>query len=35
MYPERFIYGMNRIPYIEFQAWFLYAFNVVKKYNYE
>ena len=35
MYPERFIYGMNRIPYIEFQAWFLYAFNVVKQYNYE
>lgn len=28
--PEIFIYGKNRIPYIEFQAWFLYAFQIVK-----
>lgn len=32
MYPEIFIYGKNRIPYIEFQAWFLYAFQIVKRY---
>ncbi len=31
MYPEIFIYGKNRIPYIEFQAWFLYALILVKK----
>ena len=30
MIPEYFIYGKNRIPYIEFQAWFLYAFNILK-----
>lgn len=28
--PELFIYGKNRIPYIEFQAWFLYALYEVK-----
>lgn len=28
--PELFIYGKNRIPYIEFQAWFLYSLFVVK-----
>lgn len=28
--PEFFIYGKNRIPYIEFQAWFLYALQIVK-----
>ena len=31
MFPEIFIYGKNRIPYIEFQAWFLYAFQIVKQ----
>lgn len=30
MIPEIFIYGKNRIPYIEFQAWFLYALQIVK-----
>ena len=30
MYPELFIYGKNKIPYIEFQAWFLYALQIVK-----
>ncbi len=25
--PERFIYGKNRTPYIEFQGWYLYALN--------
>ncbi len=30
MIPELFIYGKNHIPYIEFQAWFLYAFNILK-----
>ena len=30
-YPEKFIYGKNRIPYAEFQAWFLYSLYVVKK----
>lgn len=29
MYPEIFVYGKNRNQYIEFQAWFLYAFAVV------
>lgn len=33
MIPERFVYGKNRIPYIEFQAWFLYAFQIVKHYG--
>lgn len=33
MIPERFVYGKNRIPYIEFQAWFLYAFQIVKYYG--
>ena len=33
MYPEIFIYGKNRTPYIEFQSWFLYAFQIVKQYN--
>lgn len=28
--PEIFVYGKNRIPYIEFQAWFLYALKNVK-----
>ena len=28
--PEIFIYGRNRIPYSEFQAWYLYALYVVK-----
>lgn len=32
MVPEIFVYGKNRIPYIEFQAWFLYAFQIVKQY---
>lgn len=31
MTPELFLYGKNRIPYIEFQSWFLYAFYVVKQ----
>ncbi len=31
MYPEIFIYGKNRIPYIEFQAWFLYSLKVAKR----
>lgn len=29
---EIFIYGKNRIPYMEFQAWFLYALTNVHKY---
>lgn len=33
MIPEWFVYGKNRIPYIEFQAWFLYAFQIVKHYG--
>lgn len=33
MSPELFIYGRNRIPYIEFQAWFLYALQIVKYYG--
>lgn len=33
MIPERFVYGKNRIPYIEFQAWFLHAFQIVKYYG--
>lgn len=33
MIPERFVYGKNRIPYIEFQAWFLHAFQIVKHYG--
>lgn len=33
MIPEWFVYGKNRIPYIEFQAWFLYAFKIVKYYG--
>lgn len=33
MIPEIFVYGKNRIPYIEFQAWFLYAFQIVKYYG--
>lgn len=33
--PELFIYGKNKIPYIEFQAWFLYSLSVVKYYNNE
>ncbi|ATR90490.1 hypothetical protein CS544_04860 [Porphyromonas gingivalis] len=28
--PEIFIYGRNRIPYSEFQAWYLYALYVVQ-----
>ena len=28
--PELFIYGKNKIPYLEFQAWFLYSLYVVK-----
>lgn len=35
MIPEIFVYGKNRIPYIEFQAWFLYAFQIVKQYRSE
>lgn len=30
MFPEIFLYGKNRIPYIEFQAWFLYALKIIK-----
>ena len=30
-YPELFIYGKNRIPYFEFQSWFLYALNIAKQ----
>lgn len=33
MYPELFVYGKNRIPYLEFQAWFFYAFQVLKQYK--
>lgn len=32
--PEKFIYGNNRNPYIEFQGWMLYALNIFKK-NYQ
>lgn len=28
--PEIFVYGKNHIPYIEFQAWFLYALKQLK-----
>lgn len=28
--PEIFVYGKNKIPYIEFQAWFLYALKKLK-----
>lgn len=35
MISEIFVYGKNRIPYIEFQAWFLYAFLIVKQHYYE
>lgn len=31
MIPEIFVYGKNHIPYIEFQAWFLYALRIVKQ----
>ncbi len=30
--PEKFIYGKNHIPYIEFQAWYLYALTILKHY---
>ena len=32
MIPEIFLYGKSHIPYIEFQAWFLYAFQIIKLY---
>ena len=34
-YPEIFIYGKNRIPYSEFQAWILYSLYLAKEYKYE
>jgi hypothetical protein len=28
--PEVFVYGKNRVPYIEFQSWFLYALKMLR-----
>lgn len=30
--PEKFIYGKNHIPYIEFQGWYLYSLTVLRHY---